>query len=194
MELGYKPQLRWAESAASARKHRDVFMRNLKKVLPDGRLAGYAWKFEYSDQRFYHAHVIIFVDGRYADECPEIVSSLRQYWNETLTYGRGVFDDCGGTSASRFPGAGFLAADDPISRASLEQAIIDMTMPAFYIKHKFPGFRMFGKGGFPRRRVRNSSNRSTKTRSPVRPKAAAIRKPWPPVHHLHEFFGVRPRS
>ncbi|OOG38622.1 hypothetical protein [Rhodanobacter sp. C05] len=159
IDLGYRQQYWSSMASRDFVAHRKQFLLNFKKFLPEGLFSGYAWRLEFSERRFVNAHLIIFVDGRFAHETVNATMALKRCWEETVTLGKGLFIDRG-LSHYQYNGTGKIADHDRAARESLRQVITSMTMPDRYIKLTVPeNHRTFGKGAVPKKAAINRSKR-----------------------------------
>lgn len=138
--------------------HRNLFLRNLRKILPHDQLAGYTWKVQITQRKSFHVHGIIFLACPLLGENLAAYAELKQLWEETVPSRQGLCIDCG-YETYQFRGLSKNAETDRVAREALRHAITYMTMTDRYIKMTAPQkHRTFGKGTISKKKVNFHGN------------------------------------
>lgn len=74
-------------------KHRNQFVKHLRKKFKKS-LLGYVWRLEYGEQKGYHLHVLIMLDGNMHQQDVAICRNLGEHWSSQITSKKGVYYNC----------------------------------------------------------------------------------------------------
>ncbi|WP_414489512.1 inovirus-type Gp2 protein [Stenotrophomonas maltophilia] len=134
---------------ARVKKDLAAMVRLLRKKYP--ALVGYAWKFEYGQQKSYHIHFMAFFNGHKVWQDVAIGKALGELWQDEVTDGDGGYWNCNAQKSfyerRRGVGIGMVAYDDAEKRSRLEYAALYLAKADYYVKLNEPALgRIFGKG------------------------------------------------
>ncbi|MGF6766022.1 hypothetical protein P3T24_006363 [Paraburkholderia sp. GAS33] len=140
------------------------FLRNMRGNTIFDAMVGYIWKLEYSRWSGYHFHCVFFYDGSKVQKGAYIAQRIGEYWQNTITNGRGFAHNCNlDPRRYRNWGIGRVDYDDVEKRLKLDQALAYLAKREQYVRVK-PGskYRVFQTGvvkqksaaGRPRNKVR----------------------------------------
>lgn len=163
IDFGYLKDQCWPSNIEGAIKydevklHRESLLTYMKKLLPKNSMVGFAWKLEYGLDKSYHYHLLLLLDGSIVREDITIARMIGEYWNKTITSGKGLYWNCNANkSAYKSCGIGMVSYYDSDARIGLKKAALYMTKTDYYIKMVIPGNgRIFGKGNMPEHKVNN---------------------------------------
>lgn len=74
-------------------QHRDQFIKHLRDLFSKG-LLGYVWRLEYGNEKGYHLHLIIMLDGNLHQQDVLLCKNLGEYWSNKITNDKGVYYNC----------------------------------------------------------------------------------------------------
>jgi len=148
---GIENPVRYAE----VKEHRNKLIRAIKDKLLPASMVGFAWKLEYGLEKSYHHHVMLFLDGSKVREDVTIARIIGDYWNNTITAGKGLYYNCNAyKSGYKSCGIGMVNHHETALREGLKSAALYMTKTDYYIKILVPNNgRAFGKGNMPKLKI-----------------------------------------
>lgn len=74
-------------------QHKDQLVKHLDKRFGKGRL-GYVWRLEYGEEKGYHLHVLIMLDGNLHQKDVLLCKELGEHWSKEITSEKGVYYNC----------------------------------------------------------------------------------------------------
>jgi hypothetical protein len=133
------------------------FLNNWRSNALFDDLVGYAWKLEFTPKTGFHYHFLFFSDGSKAQKDILIAQGIGEYWNTTITRGRGRYYNCNAYK-ERYGekcGIGMINYHDAKSRENLLQYVAPyLTKPDHYARIIVPKpDRTFGRGEMPKPRA-----------------------------------------
>lgn len=161
IDFGYLKMHGWPNGIESpvqyteVKEHRNKLIRVIKEKLLPASLVGFAWKLEYGLEKSYHHHVMLFLDGSKVREDVTIARIIGDYWNNTITAGKGLYYNCNAyKSGYKSCGIGMVNHHETALREGLKSAALYMTKTDYYIKTLVPNNgRAFGKGNMPKLKI-----------------------------------------
>lgn len=163
-DVGYKKGEGWPGATKDqvkyeeTKKHREDLLKYLKKMPANGAFLASVCKMEYGLDKKWHYHCMLLVDSSRLRGDVTIARMIGEYWNTTITKGRGLYWNCNANKESyKCCGIGEVKHDDMEMRKGLRKAVLYMTKPDYYIKLLVPGNdRTFWKTIMPKPRLNNS--------------------------------------
>ena len=131
LDLSYKEM--WASEITIGQAKRDLqrFLANLRSKRQTDLQQGYIWRLEDGEKTGYHFHVAFFLNNRLAHQAVYHAMALGEYWEHTITKGRGRYWNC---NASPNPlqraGIGVVSWNDDDKRSELQKALDYLTKAA----------------------------------------------------------------
>lgn len=161
IDFGYKKSPHWPSSVddpvsyEGAIKHRKMLQSYLSKSLPPKSFVNWACKMEYGLDKKWHFHVLMLLDGSIVREDVTIARMIGEFWNNTITQGKGLYWNCNAYKDNyKSCGIGMLNHNDSAAREGLKKAALYMTKIDYYVKLLTPGNgRIFWKGNMPKPKV-----------------------------------------
>jgi Inovirus Gp2 len=106
-----------------AKEDRKHFFNNVKSNNSlFEHLVGYVWKLEYGIDKGYHYHMLFFFDGSKVRQDETIAMLIGEYWENTITNGRGIYYNCNANKDQyEHLGIGLINHNDIVLRGNLKQ-------------------------------------------------------------------------
>ncbi len=134
---------------SEVKKDRVHFFNNMRSNSLFGQMVGYAWKLEYGLEKGFHYHMLFFFDGSKVQQDINIARRLGEYWENTITGGRGLYYNCNAFKHGYLnQGIGMINHGDIELREGLKLAAAYLTKTDYYarIVSLEKNGRTFGKG------------------------------------------------
>lgn len=143
---GYKGQ---EIQLREVQRHRDDFLKYLRKGPLSDHLAGYIWKMEFGFEKGYHFHFALFFNGQAVCKDISIGDLMGHHWKQEITEGKGMFFNCNKKKeAYENCGIGMIGRGEKEKWANLEKAVRYLTKVDLYLRFRASGrTRTFGVGG-----------------------------------------------
>ena len=129
VDLGYTADASIFVDYETALVHRQRLCKAFHQHPLFTHLLGYAWKLEWGQRKGFHYHFLFFFDG--ARVAQDIVYGRRigEYWNATITSGRGVYFNCNHRAEQRYRynAMGDITYHDTHKRQGLEHIVNYLT-------------------------------------------------------------------
>ena len=161
------------------KKDFEHFLNNMRSNTLFDHMRGYVWKLEYGRLSGYHYHVIFLFAGSKVREDVNIVMMIGEYWNKTITKGRGRYYNCNDKKEFYTRcGIGMINHYDT-------NIIENLRMLAGYLTKADYCFRVivpkkgkaFGKGGMPKPKSNRGRPRKVKADRKEKPSFDAANLP-----------------
>jgi len=96
IDLSYKKDITHQHTLEELKNDVEHLLANQRGAKELAFMKGYVVKFEYGVDRGFHAHFLIFMDGskRKGSSHIHLVKKLGEYWENTITKGRGAYWNC----------------------------------------------------------------------------------------------------
>ena len=135
-------------------------------------LVGYVWRIECTPRVGYHLHLALFFKGAKVDDSSNLAQRIGEYWRDSITSGRGRFQDVNSDWSADSPhyGIGMINHFDGAKRANLRDKVLKYLCKDTQLVQvlPYPGCNLFGTGfahrdrskgrGRPRTRDTNEGN------------------------------------
>ena len=112
-------------------------------------MVGFVWKLEFGLIKGFHYHLLLFFDGSQVCEDVTIARMIGEYWNTTITNGRGVYHNYNAFKDNyKELGIGMINHSDTEKRENLKRTALYLTKANYYSKIISIGnkIKTFGKG------------------------------------------------
>lgn len=130
--------------------HRKYFVDMVRKEFCQG-LKGFIWKLEHGQEKGYHYHIALFLDGNKFRGDIKIARMLGERWVKDITNGDGLYFNCNSNPERyRSKAVGMIHANDESAKIGMDNIVNYLTKMDLYIRLFLPDkARTFGKGGMP---------------------------------------------
>jgi hypothetical protein len=145
LDLSYKEK--WASEITIEQAKRDLqrFLANLRSKRQTDVQQGYIWRLEDGEKTGYHFHVAFFLNNRLANQAVYHAMALGEYWEQTITKGRGRYWNCNAIpNPMKRAGIGVVNWHDDDKRSELQKALDYLTKAAQMVLIR--GGRSMGHG------------------------------------------------
>lgn len=155
IDFGYSKKTRRATTEGEVLLEYSQAKADLEHLLNNRRsnslfqhLLGYIWKLEYGLSKGFHFHTIFLFDGSKVQQDINIAQMVGEYWNTTVTQGRGVYFNCNAKKDEYSSlGIGMINYDDHELRKNLNKAAEYLVKSDYFVRIVSQGIgRTFGKG------------------------------------------------
>lgn len=129
---------------------RERFFKEIRSnKTPFKGVLGYAWKLEYGQEKGFHLHVLLILDGSKLQQDVNIAQIFGEFWKNKITDGNGLYFNCNADKDryKKYLGIGMINYYDTQLREGLEKAAEYLTKTDYYMRLIAPDKgRTFGKG------------------------------------------------
>ncbi len=142
VDLSYRKEFS-KTTQAEAKQDRERLFENARSNKLFADMVGYIWKLEHGPEKGFHYHMMFFFDGSKVREDGTLAKLIGEYWETTITKGRGVYYNCNAVKGSyKDCGIGMVHYADGKLREGLRKAVIYLTKTDLYMKLQTEGRSM----------------------------------------------------
>lgn len=151
VDFGYLEKYRSSISLDEAYKHLNRFFNNQRSNKLFKHFKGYIWKIEYTEQKKYHFHLMLFFYGEKVHKDGFKGLNIGKYWNEEITSGQGEYYSCN-SNKHRYKklGIGNIHHTETEKRQTLLEVVKYLAKTDQFLKVKLSSKgRVIGRGVMP---------------------------------------------